>query len=82
MNMGIFKSSRGACSGFRGRRRIFGQASIEYTIVVMLVVIVLVSYTDESGVVHSAIGDVVQALKDVFGAYSWAISFSNNITPL
>jgi Flp pilus assembly pilin Flp len=73
MNMGIFKSRGG---------RVSGQASIEYTIVVMLVVIVLISYTDESGVVHSAIGDVVKALKDVFGAYSWAISFSNNITPL
>jgi Flp pilus assembly pilin Flp len=82
MNMGIFKSNRGTHSGFPGRRRSFGQASIEYTIVVMLVVVVLISYTDESGVVHSAIGDVVQALKDVFGAYSWAISFSNNITPL
>ncbi|MCW5576002.1 MAG: hypothetical protein KIT13_07900 [Burkholderiales bacterium] len=55
---------------------------MEYTIVVMLVVIVLISYEDDSGVVHSAVGDVVQALKDFFGAYSWAISFSNNITPL
>jgi Flp pilus assembly pilin Flp len=68
--------------GFQGRQRICGQASVEYTVVVMLVVVVLISYTDESGVVHSAIGDVVKALKDFFGAYSWAISFSNNITPL
>jgi hypothetical protein len=66
----------------RGRAKTLGQASVEYTIVVMLVVIVLISYEDESGVVHSAIGDVVRALKDFFGAYSWAISFSNNITPL
>jgi uncharacterized protein (UPF0333 family) len=66
----------------RGRLRSGGQASVEYTLVVMLVVIVLISYEDESGVVRSAIGDVVQALKDFFGAYSWAISFSNNITPL
>lgn len=66
----------------RGPLRIRGQASVEYTMVVMLVVVVLISYTDESGVAHSAIGDVVQALKDFFGAYSWAISFSNNITPL
>ncbi len=66
----------------RARLHCLGQASIEYTMVVMLVVVVLISYTDESGVVHSAIGDVVKALKDFFGAYSWAISFSNNITPL
>lgn len=82
MNTGIFRKNAGTRSGFRGCHRISGQASIEYTIVVMLVVVVLISYTDESGVVHSAIGDVVQALKDFFGAYSWAISFSNNITPL
>lgn len=81
MSTGAFKN-RGVRHGFRGCRRILGQASIEYTIVVMLVVVILISYTDESGVVHSAIGDVVSALKDFFGAYSWAISFSNNITPL
>lgn len=68
--------------GNKGRWREYGQASVEYTVVVMLVVIVLISYTDESGTVHSAIGDVVKALKDIFGAYSWAISFSNNLTPL
>jgi len=68
--------------GLGGRLRACGQASVEYTVVVMLVVIVLISYEDESGVMRSAIGDVVQALKDFFGAYSWAISFSNNITPL
>ncbi len=73
---------RNARRGLRGRLREGGQASVEYTMVVMLVVIVLISYEDESGVVRSAIGDVVQALKDFFGAYSWAISFSNNITPL
>lgn len=81
MKTGALKS-RGVCRGLRGCRRISGQASVEYTMVVMLVVVVLISYTDESGVVHSAIGDVVKALKDFFGAYSWAISFSNNITPL
>jgi uncharacterized protein (UPF0333 family) len=81
MSTGTFKN-RGTGHGFCGCRRILGQASIEYTIVVMLVVMILISYTDESGVVHSAIGDVVSALKDFFGAYSWAISFSNNITPL
>lgn len=67
---------------FNGLKKISGQASVEYTVVVMLVVVVLISYQDDTGTVHSAIGDVVQALKDVFGAYSWAISFSNNITPL
>lgn len=81
MNAGALKNS-GIRHGSRGCRRISGQASVEYTMVVMLVVVVLISYTDESGVVHSAIGDVVKALKDFFGAYSWAISFSNNITPL
>lgn len=81
MNPGALKN-RGIRRGVRGCRRISGQASVEYTMVVMLVVVVLISYTDESGVVHSAIGDVVKALKDFFGAYSWAISFSNNITPL
>lgn len=81
MNTGACKN-RCIRPGFQGYRRIAGQASVEYTMVVMLVVVVLISYTDESGVVHSAIGDVVKALKDFFGAYSWAISFSNNITPL
>ena len=81
MNKGALKN-RGVRHDSRGCRRISGQASVEYTMVVMLVVVVLISYTDESGVVHSAIGDVVKALKDFFGAYSWAISFSNNITPL
>lgn len=64
------------------RLRQLGQASVEYTMVVMLVVLVLISYEDDSGVVHSAVGDVAQALKDFFGAYSWAISYSSNITPL
>lgn len=73
---------RNVCCSLRERLRSGGQASVEYTVVVMLVVIVLISYEDESGVVRSAIGDVVQALKEFFGAYSWAISFSNNITPL
>lgn len=68
--------------GVLSRRRQLGQASVEYTMVVMLVVLVLISYEDDSGVVHSAVGDVAQALKDFFGAYSWAISFSSNITPL
>ena len=81
MNNNKTSGGRKHC-GLRGRIRNRGQASVEYTMVVMLVVVVLISYEDGSGVVHSAIGDVVRALKDFFGAYSWAISFSNNITPL
>lgn len=73
---------KGIASGSQSRLKMCGQASVEYTIVLMLVVIVLISYDDGSGVVHSAVGDVVKALKDLFGAYSWAISFSNNLTPL
>ena len=58
-------------------RRSRGQASIEYTIVVMLVVLVLIVEQDgEPG----PIGAVVQTLKDLFNAFSWAISFSNNVT--
>lgn len=60
-------------------RRSRGQASIEYTIVVMLVVLVLIVEQDgEPG----PIGVVVQTLKDLFNAFSWAISFSNNVTVL
>ena len=73
---------RGISFKFQSRLKMCGQASVEYTMVLMLVVLVLISYDDGSGVVHSAIGDVVKALKDLFGAYSWAISFSNNLTPL
>jgi len=81
MSMKTRKIRGNARSGSE-RRKVRGQASVEYTMVVMLVVVVLISYTDDAGVTHSAIGDVVKALKDFFGAYSWAISFSNNITPL
>jgi hypothetical protein len=28
------------------------------------------------------IGLVVQAIRDLFEAYSWALSFSNTLTPL
>lgn len=58
-------------------RRCIGQASFEYTIVVMLVVLVLVTTNDlgEEGPIHT----VVQVLKDLFNAYSWALSFSSNV---
>ena len=52
-----------------------GQTSIEYTIVVALVVLVLIEGGDAS-----PIAEVVKALKDYFGAYSWAISFTNLLT--
>jgi Flp pilus assembly pilin Flp len=52
-----------------------GQASVEYTIVVVLVVLVLIE-----GGPDSPIAQVVTALKDYFGAYSWAISFTNLLT--
>jgi len=52
-----------------------GQTSIEYTIVVALVVLVLIEGGDTSPV-----AEVVKALKDYFGAYSWAISFTNLLT--
>jgi Flp pilus assembly pilin Flp len=57
-------------------RRIAGQASIEYTMVLILVMLVLIEGGDES-----PIAKVVTALKDYFGAYSWAMHFSNNLTP-
>lgn len=60
------------------RARQFGQATVEYTVVLILVVLVLIAEQDgEPG----PIGLVVQTLKDLFQAYSWAISFSNNLTP-
>lgn len=64
---------------FTPRARQRAQASIEYTLVLILVVLVLIAEQDgEPG----PIGLVVQALRDLFHAYSWAISFSNNLTPL
>ncbi len=57
------------------RKRQRGQTSIEYTIVVALVVLVLIEGGDTSPV-----AEVVKALKDYFGAYSWAISFTNLLT--
>jgi Flp pilus assembly pilin Flp len=61
------------CRTPRARQR--GQTSIEYTIVVALVVLVLIEGGDTS-----PIAEVVKALKDYFGAYSWAISFTNLLT--
>jgi hypothetical protein len=57
------------------RRRQRGQSSIEYTIVTVLVILVLIE-----GGPDSPIAEIVKALKDYFGAYSWAISFTNLLT--
>lgn len=63
--------------GIIGRSR--GQASVEYTMVLILVVLVLIAEQDgETGPVTLA----VTAIKDVFAAFSYAISFSTNLTPL
>lgn len=58
------------------RRNGCGQSSIEYIIVLMLVVIVLIDAGSDPA---SPVAQVVQAIKDVFGGYAWAISFSNNL---
>ncbi len=60
------------------RARQLGQATFEYTMVLILVVLVLIAEQDgEPG----PIGLVVQALRDLYQAYSWALSFSNNLMP-
>jgi hypothetical protein len=56
-----------------------GQASVEYTLVLILVVLVLIAEQDGD---PGPIGLVVQALRDLYHAYSWAISYSTNLTPL
>lgn len=54
-----------------GRRRAqLGQATIEYTIVVMLVVIVLIARP-------SVIDDILTALKEAYSAFVYAISWSD-----
>ncbi|HWT28688.1 MAG TPA: hypothetical protein VN084_04190 [Methylophilaceae bacterium] len=59
-------------NGFRfsGPGRQTGQATIEYTIVVMLVVIVLVARP-------SVIEEVVTAMKEAYSAFVYAISWSD-----
>jgi Flp pilus assembly pilin Flp len=61
--------------GCRARPRQRGQSSVEYTLILVLVLLVLIE-----GGPNSPIAEVVTALKDYFGAYSWAISFSNLLT--
>ena len=52
------------------RRRQLGQATIEYSIVVMLVVIVLIAQP-------SVVDDIVTALKEAYSAFVYAISWSD-----
>lgn len=52
------------------RRAQRGQATIEYTIVVMLAVIVLIAQP-------SIIDEVVTALKEAYSAFVYAISWSD-----
>lgn len=60
-------------------KRSMGQASVEYTLVLILVVLVLIAEQNgETGPVT----EVVTAIKDVFAAFSHAISYSTNLTPL
>ncbi len=51
------------------RKRQTGQATIEYTVVVMLAVFVLIAQPN-------IIDDVVTALREAYAAFVYAISFS------
>ncbi|KAB7764758.1 MULTISPECIES: hypothetical protein [Xanthomonas] len=53
-----------------GRRLQRGQSTIEYTVVVMALVIVLIAKPD-------VITEVVTALKDLYAAFVYAISASD-----
>lgn len=61
------------------RSRARGQAAVEYTIILVLVMSALLADPDGTG---SPLALTVQALKDFFSAYSWAISFSTTLTAL
>lgn len=52
------------------RKRQAGQATIEYTVVVMLAVIVLIAQPN-------IIDDVVTALKEAYTAFVYALSWSD-----
>ena len=54
----------------QARRRQLGQATIEYTIVVMLALIVLVARP-------SVIDDLATAMKHAYSAFVYAISWSS-----
>ncbi len=55
------------------RKRQAGQAVVEYTIVLMLAVVVLLARPD-------VITELVETLKEIYAAFVYAISFSS--TPL
>lgn len=54
----------------RGKRSQAGQATIEYTIVLMLAVVVLLARPD-------VITQIVDALKEAYAAFVFALSFSS-----
>ena len=55
---------------YPSHRRQLGQATIEYTVVVMLAVIVLIAQPN-------IIDDVVTALKEAYTAFVYALSWSD-----
>ena len=61
------------------RRSCGGQAAIEYTLVVALAVIILIT-PDASG--NVVIVQLANAMKAYYNAFAFALSFSNTITPL
>lgn len=62
--------NRTNANAIAARRSQLGQATIEYSIVVMLVVIVLIARP-------SIVDDVVTALKEAYSAFVYAISWSD-----
>lgn len=59
----------------RGKRSQAGQATIEYTIVLMLAVVVLLARPD-------VITQIVDALKEAYAAFVFALSFSSIPSPV
>lgn len=59
----------------RGKRSQAGQATIEYTIVLMLAVLVLLARPD-------VITQIVDALKEAYAAFVFALSFSSIPSPV
>lgn len=59
----------------RGKRSQAGQATIEYTIVLMLAVLVLLARPD-------VITQIVDALKEAYAAFVFALSFSSIPSPM
>lgn len=59
----------------RGKRGQAGQATIEYTLVLMLAVVVLLARPD-------VITQIVDALKEAYAAFVFALSFSSLPSPV